>query len=86
MLRAPVVVSNAGIQPTVLKLVGARHFPAEYVAMVEGLEPSWGIAGIRYVLDERVFEAALTPVFSDQSWLDSERFAAMEAGESPTSP
>ena len=85
-LTSPVVVSNAGIQPTVLKLTGADHFPAEYVAMVESLEPSWGIAGMRYVLDERVFDAALTPVFSDQSWLDSERFAAMEAGEWPDVP
>jgi len=85
-LRAPVVVSNAGIQPTVLKLVGAHHFPTEYVAMVEGLEPSWGIAGLRYVLDDRVFDAALTPVFSDQSWLDSDRFAAMEAGDWPDVP
>jgi len=86
LLKAPVVVSNAGIQPTVLKLVGGGHFPPEYVAMVEGLEPSWGIAGLRYVLDARVFDAALTPVFSDQSWLDSERFAAMEEGVWPDVP
>jgi phytoene dehydrogenase-like protein len=86
VLRAPVVVSNAGIQPTVLKLTGAAHFPSDYVARVEGLEPSWSIAGLRYVLDDRVFDAALTPVFSDQSWLDSERFAAMEEGEWPDVP
>lgn len=86
LLRAPIIVSNAGIQPTVLQLVGARHFPSAYVAMVEGLEPSWGIAGLRYVLDHRVFDAALTPVFSDQSWLDSERFAAMEDGQWPDVP
>jgi phytoene dehydrogenase-like protein len=86
VLRAPKVVSNAGIQPTMLKLVGAGHFPSEYVAMVEGLEPSWGIAGLGYVLDDRVLDAVLTPEFSDQSWLDSERFAAMEAGEWPDVP
>lgn len=86
VLRSAAVVSNAGIQPTILKLAGAGHFPAEYVAMVEDLEPSWSIAGLRYVLDERVFDAALTPIFSDQSWLDSERFAAMEADEWPDVP
>ena len=85
-LSARAVVSNAGIQPTVLRLVGPAHFPDAYVAMVEGLEPSWSIAGLRYVLDDRVFDAALTPVFSDGSWLDSERFAAMEAGEWPDVP
>jgi len=85
-IRARAVVSNAGIQPTVLRLAGRHHFPAEYVAGVEALEPSWSIAGLRYVLDERVFDAALIPVFSDGSWLDSERFAAMEAGEWPDVP
>lgn len=84
--RAPVVISNAGIQPTVLKLVGSEHFPADYVERVEELEPSWAIAGVRYVLDERIFDAALIPIFSDESWLDSERFAAMERGDWPDIP
>ena len=86
VLKSAAVVSNAGIQPTIVKLAGAGHFPDEYVAMVEGLEPSWSIAGLRYLLDERVFDAALKPVFSDQSWLDSERFAVMEADEWPDVP
>lgn len=86
LMRAPAVISNAGIQPTVLKLAGTEHFPADYVERVRALEPGWAIAGIRYVLDERVFDAALTPVFSDQSWLDSSRMAAMEAGDWPDIP
>ncbi len=85
-LRARAVVSNAGIQPTVLRLAGAQHFPADYVEQVRALEPSWAIAGVRYVLDAPVFDAALIPVFSDQSWLDDERFARMEAGEWPDVP
>ncbi|MBK6287092.1 MAG: NAD(P)/FAD-dependent oxidoreductase [Gammaproteobacteria bacterium] len=86
VIRARVVVSNAGIQPTVLDLAGAASFPPEYVQRVERLEPSWAIAGYRYVLDARVFDAALIPVFSDQSWLDDERFARMERGEWPDVP
>ena len=35
--RAPVVISNAGIQPTVLKLAGEANFPADYVARVKNL-------------------------------------------------
>lgn len=85
-LRARAVISNAGIQPTVLKLAGREHFPAHYIERVEGLEPSWAIAGFRYVLDKRIFDAALIPVFSDQSWLDSERYAAMEHGDWPDVP
>jgi prolycopene isomerase len=86
VLHAGVVVSNAGVQPTVLKLIGPEHFPHDYVARIRELEPSWAIAGIRYVLDTRVFDAALIPIFSDQSWLDSARFAAMETGNWPDIP
>jgi prolycopene isomerase len=85
-IGARAVVSSAGIQPTVLKLAGEQHFPPEYVERVRALEPSWALAGVRYVLDERVFDAALTPVFSDQSWLDDDRFAAMQRGEWPDVP
>ena len=38
------------------------------------------------MFDTRVFDAALIPVFSDQSWLDTERFDRMEAGEWPDVP
>ena len=86
ILRADAVVSNAGIQPTVLKLAGSELFPSDYVERVKSLEPSWSIAGYRYVLDERIFDAALIPIFSDQSWLDDERYAGMEAGNWPDVP
>ena len=85
-IRAAAVVSNAGVQPTVLKLTAAESFPKDYLERVRTLEPSWAIAGLRYVFDTRVFDAALIPIFSDQSWLDSERFAAMEAGDWPDIP
>lgn len=85
-IRARAVVSNAGIQPTVLKLTGAEHFPADYVEAVTALEPSWSIAGIRYVFDAEVFDAALIPIYSDQSWLDTERYEAMGRGGWPDVP
>jgi len=85
-ISARVVISSAGIQPTVLKLAGRDCFPADYIAAVEQMEPSWAIAGFRYVLDKRIFDAALIPVFSDQSWLDSERYKQMEQGEWPDVP
>jgi len=86
MISANVVISNAGIQPTVLKLTGEQYFPADYVEKIKALKPSWAIAGFRYVLDKRIFDAALIPVFSDQSWLDSERYARMERDEWPDVP
>jgi hypothetical protein len=86
VLHARTVVSNAGIQPTVLRLAGRTHFPSAYVERVETLEPSWAIAGIRYVLDAPVFDAALIPIYSDQSWLDDDRFARMQSGDWPDVP
>jgi phytoene dehydrogenase-like protein len=85
-IRARAVISNAGIQPTVLKLAGAEHFPQEYVERVTQLEPSWAICGFRYVLDKRIFDAALIPVFSDESWLDEARYQDMLNGKWPNVP
>lgn len=86
IITARAVVSNAGIQPTVLGLAAGTPFPPDYVERVRGLEPSWAIAGIRYVFDAEVFDAALIPVYSDQSWLDDERYRAMETGRWPDVP
>ncbi len=86
VMRGRAVISNAGIQPTVLGLAGASHFPDNYVDLVRSLEPSWAIAGARYVLDTEIFEQALIPIYSDESWLDTERFARMEAGHIPDIP
>jgi prolycopene isomerase len=85
-IRARAVISNAGIQPTVLKLAGAEHFPAAYIERVTALEPSWAICGFRYVLDKRIFDAALIPVFSDESWLNEERYQDMLNGKWPNVP
>jgi phytoene dehydrogenase-like protein len=85
-IRARTVISNAGIQPTVLNLVGGEHFSADYVDRVTALEPSWAICGYRYVLDKRIFDAALIPVFSDESWLDERRYQDMLNGKWPNVP
>jgi len=43
--QAPVVISNAGIQPTVLKLVGEAQFDQGYINYVKELVPSMGMIG-----------------------------------------
>jgi phytoene dehydrogenase-like protein len=83
IFRAPIVVSNAGIQPTVLRLVGEQHFDKGYVAYVKGLLPSWGIMGIRYFLSRPVFDRGVYITFSDDSYLDTERFLKAKAGQMP---
>ena len=80
---APIVVSNAGIQPTVLRLIGAEHFDRSYVSYVRGLVPSWGIMGIRYFLDKPFFEYPMYLAFSDESYVDTKLFLRMKAGHVP---
>jgi phytoene dehydrogenase-like protein len=81
--RAPVVVSNAGIQPTMLKYVDEQLLPSEYVERVRGLEPGWGFIGCRYFLDAPVLKSGIATAYSDQSWWDDERYAAAADGHWP---
>lgn len=83
--RARAVISNAGIQPTVLKLAGEQHFPPEYARYVGELEPSWGIAGIRYFLDAPVFPPAGL-AFGNRSWWTTERYEQACCGDWPDIP
>jgi len=81
--RAPVVVSSAGIQPTVLKLVGERHFDQGFVERLRALEPGGGWATVRYFLDRPVLETGMALAYSDQSWWDLARARAVDDGEIP---
>jgi phytoene dehydrogenase-like protein len=81
--RAPVVVSSAGIQPTILKLCGEEHFDKAYVNYIKGLVPGWAFTSVRYFLDKPVMKTAMYVMYSDDSWLDTERFEKMKNGEMP---
>jgi phytoene desaturase len=81
--RAPVVVSSAGIQPTILKLCGEEHFDKKYVNYIKGLVPGWAFTSIRYFLDKPVMETGLYVMYSDDSWLDTPRFEKVKNGEIP---
>jgi len=78
--RAPIVISNAGIQPTVLKLVGEAQFPADYAARVKKLVPSLSLLGYRYFLKKRVLDVAYGVIFSQDTPWSSERFERARAG------
>jgi phytoene dehydrogenase-like protein len=80
---APLVVSNVGLQPTVLKLVGEQHFDRSYVNRVKDLTPSWGMMGVRYFLDARILDEPYYLVYSDQSYWTTERWMRAAAGHTP---
>lgn len=79
--RAPVVISNAGIRPTVLRLAGEEAFPTEYIERVKGLVPSQALLGYRYFLEEPITDKGFGVVFSDSSPWSSARLAAADRGE-----
>jgi phytoene dehydrogenase-like protein len=81
--RAPAVVSSAGIQPTVLKLVGEEHFDRSYVNAIRGLAPGWGFTSIRYFLSQPVMDVAMYVAYSDDSWWNMERFLKVKEGHIP---
>ncbi len=83
--QAPIVVSNAGIQPTVLKLVGEKHFDRGYVNYVKDLVPSLGFAGARYILNKPVLDNPLMACFSDDL-CTSDTYVKAEKGEMPEKP
>jgi len=80
---APIVVSNAGIQPTALKLVGEEHFDKGYVNYVKDLVPSMIGIGIRYFLSKPVLEHPMYITFSDDNYFNVERAERAKAGQLP---
>lgn len=81
--NAPIVVSNAGIQPTVLKLVGEEHFDRAYISYVKDLVPSLGLPGVRYFLDKKVIGTPFGTIFSTESYWTMEKINRACAGQIP---
>jgi prolycopene isomerase len=81
--HAPVVVSSAGIQPTVLKLVGEEHFDRSYSNYIKGLAPGWAFTSVRYFLSKPVMDVAMYVAYSDDSWWNMERFLKVKEGQIP---
>jgi prolycopene isomerase len=83
VFEAPIVVSNAGIQPTVLKLAGEEHFDKSYVAYVSEILPSLGFTNMRYVFSKPVMEHGVYVATTEDSYLDIERLEKMRDGVIP---
>jgi prolycopene isomerase len=83
VFRAPIVVSNAGMHPTVLKLVGEEHFDKSYVGYVRDILPSLGFTCIRYIFSKPVMEHGVYVATTEDSFLDVERLDRMRDGIIP---
>jgi len=83
VFHAPIVVSNAGIQPTVLKLVGEEYFDKAYVNYVKSIVPSLGFCCQRYIFREPVMQQGVYVGTSADSYLDVKRIDDLRAGKIP---
>ncbi|TFG05984.1 MAG: NAD(P)/FAD-dependent oxidoreductase [Promethearchaeota archaeon] len=55
-IYSKIVVSNAGIKPTVNSLVGNEHFDNEYIEKVENLVPSYSAITFKFALKEPIID------------------------------
>jgi prolycopene isomerase len=81
--QAPIVVSNVGIQPTVLKLVGQEYFDKSYLSYVKELVPSLGFIGVRYFLDKEIINEPYGAIFSVESYWSLEKWLQARRGNIP---
>jgi len=86
VFSAPIVISNAGIQPTVLKLIDREHFDKSYINWVKELVPSLGFCGYRYFLNKRVLEYPYLGYISHNAISTSIDIVKSIHGEMPAAP
>jgi phytoene dehydrogenase-like protein len=80
---APIVISNAGIQPTVLKLVGPDKFQPAYVEWVTNLEMNLANVGYRWFLDSPLLTSPMNVYITYNSVSTLDDFENMERGQFP---
>ena len=80
---APIVISNAGIQPTILKLIGAEKFEPGYVEWVKNLEMNLANVGYRWILNKPVLTSPMNVYITYNSMSTRADFEQMERGVFP---
>ena len=83
---APVVISNAGLQPTVLSLTESSVWPSQYLDWARSLQPSLALVGMRYELSRPIFRTPMTVIFSPDGWWDRARYERAQQGQMPHQP
>ena len=77
------MISNAGIQPTVLKLIGEDQFAPEYVAWVKNLEMNLANVGYRWFLNKPLLTSPMNVYITYNSVSTLADFENMERGRFP---
>jgi len=81
-ITSKMVISNAGIKQTVMKLVGEKHFSSEYVNKVKSLMPSYSSLAFKFALKKPIEEIGDIPVIQlTQKRITELKGFVPEAGE-----
>ncbi len=80
IFNSNMVISNAGLKETVLKLVGEKHFTNEYVNYVKNLKESLGYLSIKIALKEEITDLPCILVMPENS---EKSFRDVDAGKPP---
>ena len=78
---APIVISNAGLRQTVLKLVGEEQFEQDYAEKIKGLESNLACIGYRYFTSRPALTYPMQVLFPEGCVAKYEEFEAVERGE-----
>ncbi len=80
-LKSKVVISNTGVKPTILDLVGGKYFDSAYLDKISRLEHSWSAVVVKIAVDKKISDLKASmymPSYDPQSY-----FSQVEAGEVP---
>jgi len=78
---APLVISNAGIRQTALKLVGEDKFAPEYADKIRSLENNLACVGYRYFTSKPVLDYPMSVLFPEGCASKYEEFEKIDRGE-----
>ena len=79
--KAPIVISNAGIRQTALKLVGEKFFSGDYIDWLKSLESNLACAGYRWILNKPILEYPMYIFYPEGCVAKFEEFVEMAAGK-----
>jgi len=78
---APLVISNAGIRQTVLKLVSENNFSSEYLDKIKSLESNLACVGYRFFTNKPVLKYPMMVLFPEGCASRYSEFEKIESGE-----
>jgi prolycopene isomerase len=78
---APVVISNAGIRQTILKLVGEQHFEKSYTEKIKSYENNLACVGYRFFINKPLLKNPTIVLFPEGCVSKYKEFEEMARGE-----